>query len=210
MSWPLTQPKRDEVPEEEVSFYDQVIERALIRNPGARQDAGYYGRLLHSPEFAARLSSLGAMVRKRGDRSDSYSHADREFVDQVLAEVLGTNQVLRMHIPDAVSAGVRLEAIEALRAGDRSRLTERERNLADFIEAVVSGGMTADLWNRLDNDMGTRSLLELTIFTLFLQLTMRLQQAVGMSAPADSEIDQLIEDLKSGRVMPPDFRERIN
>ena len=36
------------------------------------------------------------------------------------------------------------------------------------------------------------------IFILFLGLTMRLQQAVGIADPSDEEMNQLIEALRSG------------
>ena len=42
-------------------------------------------------------------------------HADGEFAEQVLCATWKTNTGQNVHIPDAIGAGVRLEAIEALR-----------------------------------------------------------------------------------------------
>lgn len=56
-------------------------------------------------------------LHERGNYEGTYSHADREFVDQIMMHDLGTYAFRRLHTNDALSAGVRLEAIEAIRAG---------------------------------------------------------------------------------------------
>ena len=90
MPWPPRQPLRDAVPAEDVAAYDTVVERARHRGaPNPDTDAGYYGRLMLSPDLGNRLSELGSTVRRLGDRGDTYSHADREFVDQVLSVDFG-------------------------------------------------------------------------------------------------------------------------
>jgi hypothetical protein len=210
MTWPPRQPRRDEIEEDERASYEVVIERARrmgIGDPEA--DAGYYGRLMLSPAMGNQLSEMGRIVRSRGDRGDTYSHADREFVDQVLSVDFGTNVVQLMHLPDALATGVRLEAIEALQAGRTEDLSEDEAQLADFIRRVVAGRVDAGAWEAMEARMGERGVLEYTIFILFLQLTMRLMQAVGMPDPPSSEIEAMIDAFRSGARERPDFRERI-
>jgi hypothetical protein len=209
VTWPPKQPRREEIADEDLVHYDAVIDRRLLRNPDARTDAGYYGRLLNSPEMAAALSRFGSMARLRGERGDSYAHADREFVDQVLSVDLGTNAVQRTHIPDAVASGVRLEAIEALRTGHEEALTNDERMLAEFIRAVVNGRMTASVWEAVEARMGARGVIEYAIFTLFLHLTMRLNQAVGLTGPDDDAIEEMLRDLAAGNVDVDGFRARL-
>jgi hypothetical protein len=210
MTWPPRQPRAEQIEDDERASYDVAIERA--RRMGVADadiDAGYYGRLMLSPRMGNQLSEMGRIVRARGDRGDTYSHADREFVDQVLSADMGTNIVQAMHLPDALAVGVRLEAVEALRAGREEDLTEDEAQLADFIRRVVSGRVDEDGWNAMEARMGERGVLEYTIFILFLQLTMRLMQAVGMPDPPQPEIDALVAEFRTGARELPDFRARI-
>lgn len=211
MPWPPRQPTRDTVSPDDLQAYDTVVDRARRRGASnAETDAGYYGRLMLSPDLGNRLSEVGAAVRKLGDRTDTYSHADREFVDQVLSADFKTNIVQSMHINDAVSTGVRIEAIEALRAGREDLLTDDERQLADFIRRVAGGQVDAPSWDKMEARMGARGVLDYTIFILFLQLTMRLMSAVGMPSPSDDEIDTLITELKAGQRDVDDYRKRIS
>src|SRR4051794_4401925 len=46
----------------------------------------YMGAMLNSPLVMAHISELGAVLRAAGEHEDSYEHADREWVDMVLAE----------------------------------------------------------------------------------------------------------------------------
>ena len=120
------------------------------------------GVLLHSPPFAANRQDISSLVRVAGERDNSYSHADREFVDQVLAVELGTNVVQRLHVPDAIAVGVRIEAIDALRAGDDDALTDDERLLATYIRQVVGGTVDDETWDAMELRLGTRGLVEYT------------------------------------------------
>ena len=141
MPRPTRQPLRTEVAAEDLAAYDRVVERAadpdrqlfvLAQQASGtevpvEQDAGYYGRLLLAPEMAYHLSEIGRLARGVGDRGDSYSHAERELVDQVLSADMHTNVIQVHHIPDALAAGVRLEAIKALRSGQEAKLDEEPR-----------------------------------------------------------------------------------
>ena len=176
-------------------------------HPGAakpvEEDAGYYGRLLLSPGLAYHLAEIGRLVRSAADRLGSYSHAEREFVDQVLSRDLGTNVIQARHIRDAVASGVRHEAVAALHYGRESELTESEQGLAQFIRAVVNGDMTDAYWAETEQRQGERWMVEYSIFILYLQMTMRLQQLVGMPEPSDAEVRQLIVDAHdAGRPLP--------
>lgn len=211
MVWPLQQPPRDSIDPQDteaLAAYDWVVERA--KRMGYAKDGHYYGRLLSSPVLSQMLSKLGQTVRSLGDRGDSYTHADREFVDQVLAVDLNTNVVQKRHLPDALSTGVRLEAIEALRGKREEDLKAGETELADFIRRVINGEMNAAVWEKMEARMGKRGLVDYTIFILFLQLTMRLHQAVGMPELPETELQKMIAEFKSGARVVPDFRVGIN
>lgn len=228
MSRPPRQPRRDEIDPSEQAAFDAVIARASDPDRGGfiaaqqvgvadgpdrsarpvAEDAGYYGRLLLAPGLANHLSEMGRLVRRAGDRSDSYTHREREFVDQVLSADLETNVIQPHHIPDAVAAGVRIEAIEALHHGREEELDEEERELARFIRTVVGGRMTDAYWDAMEARKGERWMVEYSIFIVFLQMTMRLQQLIGMPDPSDAEIEQLISDLRNGTRPVPEFVNR--
>src|SRR3954453_23730877 len=111
----FSQPRRADVHEDELAAYDAVVERtaamvgATVPADGELYVGEYWGALLNSPPMAAALNELGRLVRAAGDRSDSFSHYDREFVDQVLWADWKTNVVQEFHLPDALAFGVRLE-----------------------------------------------------------------------------------------------------
>jgi hypothetical protein len=94
--------------------YDAVVKRRVGIGladdaEGDRPDMGtYWGALLNSPLMCAIAAQMGTFVRTAGERPDSYAHWERELVDQVLSADWGTNVVQRLHIPDAVAAGVRI------------------------------------------------------------------------------------------------------
>jgi hypothetical protein len=191
---------------EDRDAYDAVVERSAGKFGGLPP---YHAALLNSPPFAAALNHMGRLVRTAGERPGSFSHADRELVDQVLSADWHTNVVQALHIPDAVAVGVRLEAIEALRAGREAELTDDERLLAGYIRAVVSGTVTDDAYAAIERRLGPRGAVEYTIFIAFLSATIRLFQAFGMDDPSQEEIDQLIADLRSGARAVPDPRARF-
>lgn len=206
MPWPPHQPERDTVAEDELQAYDSTVARALSK--GAK-DAGYYGRLMGSPQLGFLLSEMGRHVRAAGNSGTSFTHAQREFVDQVLSADFKTNIVQASHINDALSTGVRMEAIEALRHGREDEMNPEERQLTDFIRRVANGQVDRASYEAIEAEIGERGALEYTIFILFLQLTMRLMSAVGMPNPSDETIDRIIADLKSGALPITDYRDRI-
>jgi hypothetical protein len=193
-------PMRSTVPGHEAVFDEEI---------GAPDIGEYWGALLHSPLMAEISIRMGRFVRTAGDRDDSYSHADREFVDQVLAVDWRTNVVQGHHVPDAVATGVRIEAIEALRSADESQLTEDERLLAAFIRAAVDGTVDGELFAAMQDRLGSRGTVEYLGFILWLQWIIRFMQAVGCHDLDDSEVDALVQGIKSGSIEVPNFRDRI-
>jgi hypothetical protein len=212
MPRPITTPARTAVPPDEVPVYDRIIAQfgGLAANAASEQDPGpFYGPLLNSPQWAANRAQLSTLIRTAGERGDSYSHFDREWADQVLAVHLRTNIVLRTHLPDAIAVGVRVEAIEALRAGRDSDLNEDELLLARFIRQVVDGELTDEVFSALEQRIGTRGVVEYIMFVTTLAATMRQIQAFGGSAPSDEDVEKVLDDFKRGIAEKPDWRKRI-
>jgi hypothetical protein len=204
-------PSRAELPAEELAAYDAALARAeRMRDdqPGAAIPP-YFAALLSSPPLAAGLMEMGRIVRTLGERDDSYSHEQREFVDQVLSALWRTNVVQRTHIPDALAVGVRIEAIDALRAGRDDDLTPEELFFATYIRDIANGTVTDASYGALVERLGERAALEYTVFVGFLMQTIRNFQALGMEDPSEQEIDALLEAFRSGRRALPDYRVRI-
>src|SRR5262249_17061242 len=182
MSRPPAQPKRADIDPVDLEPYEQVMAR-MRRMAGDRAPEGddmpvgeYFGALLNSPPLCSIVSQMGTFVRTAGNRSNTYTHADREFVDQVLSNDWDTNVVMGVHIPGAVGAGVRLEAVAGLHRGDESALNEDEQLLTRYIRQVVSGEVDDESFDAMQQRLGTRGVVEYTTFILWLQLTIRLMQ----------------------------------
>jgi hypothetical protein len=212
MSRTPAQPDREAVRPEERAAYDRVVARQTAYRYGTTagdRAQSYFGALLNSPLIADHMSELGVVYRTRGESEDSYAHADREWVDMVLAHELGWNMVLYLHMPDAVAVGVRPEAIAALREGRNDDLTDDERELASYIRHFVHGTVAPDAYRRLEARIGVRGAVELTAFVGHLLMTIRVMQAIGIPANTDAEVDELLQGILDGTVEIPDPRARV-
>jgi hypothetical protein len=213
MSRPPQKPNKSAFTEDaDVEAFEALISR-YRRDPSVSWEdvkiSEYFGALLNAPPFAAALGRLGTLVRTAGDREGTYSHLDREFVDQVLAPYLKTNVVMVTHVPDALAVGMPIESIDALQAGRDEDLSDDEQLLATYIRQVVDGEVTDESWASMEARLGTRGLVEYSIFITLLQLIMRLYQAFGLPDPTNEDVGALLEEFRSGRREPPDYRARI-
>src|SRR6202034_2210095 len=108
--------------------------------------------------------SAAYALRSVGNREGSYSHPDREWVDQVLSNELDCFKFIGGHTRDAIAVGVRPEAIQALWQGREEDLTDRERLFERYIRQVLTGTVDDDTWNAMREDLGDRGLLDFTLF----------------------------------------------
>jgi hypothetical protein len=214
----LRQPPRSAFEDpEDLEGYDAVIKRRMAIGMGDGADSAlgapdmgeYFGALLNSPRMCAIAARMGNFVRTAGERADSYKHWERELVDQVLSADWKTNVVQGLHIPDGVAAGVRLEAIEAIRYGHEEDLNEDERLLVRYIRQVISGTVDDATFAAMHERMGDRGVVDYTAFILWLQWIIRMMQMLDVHNPSDDEIDAIITGLREGTVEVPDFRERL-
>jgi hypothetical protein len=209
MARPPKQPQRADVTPEERTYWDRAIRRYTGDPvPDVHQLDPYFGGLLASPPVCALACEMGVFVRNAGNRPFTYTHAQREFVDQILCKDLKTDNVLYFHILDAVSAGVRIEAIKAIREDREEEVfNDEERLLAKFIRMVLSGTVDDETWAQMEELFGSeRGVVEYCNFVLWLHWIMRMMNALGTNPSAGQDIDQLIDDLASGRREPPDYR----
>jgi hypothetical protein len=216
-------PSPDAIRPEEQAAYDRVVARqnaydyktfaASMPHPVADWSSGeiqpYFRALLNSPLIADHISELGVVYRTRGELENSYRHADREWVDMVIAQDLDCPFVQYVHLFDAAAVGVRVEAVRALRAGRLEELTPAERQLTEYIRAVMAGTVTDEQYRGMEERMGTRGTLELTGFIGHLLMTIRIMQAVGGSDWPEAYVDELIDGLLDGSVQVPDSHARV-
>jgi hypothetical protein len=204
---------RELVAEDEREMFDRVVARqnALTwkGRPSDETAGPYFGPLMQSPPVSDLLSALGIFYRTRGETNNSYAHADREWVDIVLGTELGSNAVVISHIPDAIAVGVRPEAIRAIRTGQEYELTDAERQLAEFIRAVIHGGVTEELFAGIVERFGTRGAVEYATCVTWLLLTTRTLQALGFGDPTDEQVAELVQQAIDGTAEIPNPRERI-
>jgi alkylhydroperoxidase family enzyme len=169
----------------------------------------YFKTILNAPPFALNRAEFSTLIRTAGERGNTYSHRDREIVDQVLSVELKSNHVQKMHLGDAVSAGVRIEAIEAIRQGHDEDLTPEELLLVTYIRQVVHGTVSDDIFDELEQRLGLRGIIEFTILITGLIMTMRQMQAFACPQPSDAEVDAMIREFRTGERAVPDFTDRV-
>jgi hypothetical protein len=198
MPRPPAPPNREDIPIYELEALDNLVGRFRGVMP-----EGYFGVLANTPPLGWRLASAGRAMRQRGNYDGTYSHTQREFVDQIMMQDFATNAFRRLHTNDALSAGVRLEAIEAIRTGREDEvLTDDEKLLARFIRGVVSRTLDDDTWDALEAQIGERGTIEYAIFVAFLQLILTLYHAFGLPADSEEEVQGVIDRFKAGEELP--------
>ena len=162
---------------------------------------GYFGSLLHAPLLGERFSELGIFFRQAGVRG-SFDDRRREFVDMVLAPVMGCAPVFFEHLGPAVEAGVRPEAVRALLDNDRDALTDSERVEVDYIWLVAEGQVDDASFAVIEAELSASGAVEYTAFIAFLIMTIRLFQALGVPDPAPEVISGLLADYAAGGEWP--------
>jgi hypothetical protein len=198
MPRPPAPPTRDDFPVYELEELDNLLGRFR-----GEMREGYFGVLANTPPLGWRLASAGRAMRQRGNHDGSYSHRDREFVDQIMMHDLGTNAFRRLHTSDALSAGVRIEAIEAIRAGREDEvLDDDEKLLARFIRGVMYRNLDDQTWDAMEARLGKRGAIEYAIFIAFLQLILTLYSAFGLPPDSDEEVEDIITCFKTGEELP--------
>src|SRR5207248_7469254 len=109
-----------------------------------------------------------------------------------LATHFNVNHAMDIHIGDAIAAGLRIEAIEALRSRDDSALSDEERLLATYIRQVVDFEVTDETFRKVEQLLGTKGIVEYTCVVTFLTLGMMHMDAFGCPTPTDEEVDQTV------------------
>jgi 4-carboxymuconolactone decarboxylase len=124
------------------------------------QVAGPFAVMLHSPEIARRAAHLGAYIRFES----ALSGEQRELAILATARAMDCRYEWAAHVPLARKAGVRSEAITAIR--DRRApegLTAGEAEIVQFVTALLRAHRVDDgAFGPLRERFGTQALVELT------------------------------------------------
>src|SRR5690348_12869416 len=102
MTWAPRVRERSEIPDSELDYYDGIYARIDAPEHISGPGASHYAHLLAAPGMVYHLRSIGTLARSAGERGDSFTHAQREWVDQVLAVELESDILQVRHLPDAV------------------------------------------------------------------------------------------------------------
>jgi 4-carboxymuconolactone decarboxylase len=122
--------------------------------------AGPFGVLLHSPEIARRTADLGSYIRFES----ALGPADRELAVLTAARAMDCAYEWGAHVPEAVKAGVRREAIEAI--GERrapAGLTPDEAQIVAYVTQLLGRHRVDEpTFAALRARLGLEALVELT------------------------------------------------
>lgn len=203
MTRPVGAPERDALLPEELEAHDRVMAR-FVEDRGLAKPVPYFAALLNSPLIADHISELGVVYRSRGTRGDSYGSADRVWVDLVLGRQL-ENGTFYAFMPHAVAYGVRPQAIEALWREQEDALTAEERQLTEYVRAVVSHTVTDEAYAGIERRFGTRGAIEYTAFIGHLLMTLTLMKALGtINYPTtDEQIEERLRAALDGTLKEP-------
>ena len=149
---PLISKRDDVAPEHHAAFDASPSTRGRV--------AGPFAVLFHSPEVAKRAAHLGAYIRFES----SLAGAERELAILATARAMDCRYEWAAHVPLAEKAGVRLEAITAIRGRQApAGLTPAEAEIVAYATELlgdhrVGGGLFEGFRKRL----GARGMVELT------------------------------------------------
>ena len=203
---PPALPDRSSLPESERQAYDFMLTRIrgaeqarLATVAGEPYGAAYFRAIANTPVVGEALARLGQVAMELPGRDGTLSAADHEMIDAVLAFDSGYTFLLAGHGPLAVRAGVRVEALEALRDGRENDLTEDERQQVEFIRAVRDGRVTDEIWSRMVERLGTeRGAVEYAFFVCLVLLNHLFAAAMGVPGMTPRELDAMFESFRAG------------
>lgn len=150
---------RDQLPKEDQGIWDAIAKSRAVGPTGA-EVKGSHPIMLHSPQMALQHAMLGALLRFRTDIDDSI----RELVMLTVGRETRTQSIWSYHVEAARRAGVREEAIDALRSGsDPIGLTADEAVIVRYVKQTITEHKVDDeTFGTMLARFGVRRLVELT------------------------------------------------
>jgi hypothetical protein len=205
----------NQVREDERAEYEQVVAQVAKYSPGnsvaaARPWIDGEPYLLpawtgwsHAPKLFTTLWQLGRVVQANQGEPGGYKLVDHELLNIVLGTDSGYWSFHAGHTANSITAGVRIEAMEAIADGREEDLTDDERQQVEFIRAVRDLTMTDDIWNRMIERLGSlRGTIELAFFVCYLMFHQRMFWVFGAPGMDPDEWRTLIQSYKDGTADP--------
>jgi hypothetical protein len=208
-------PKRDLIAWEDRGDYEEVLAR--IKDLGNGKDlvdgepagVAVFKALAASPRDGACLSRYEVALRSREGKPNTFRAYEHELTAAVYDLDSGYYGFLALRTPFAIAAGVRVEALEALRDHKDDKLTTEEAEHVKFIRAVRDGKMTDAIWNSMKTRMGSeRGAVEYTYLVLVRNALHQFSWAVGAPEMSRKDFDKMLADFKSGTRKPPPLSSR--
>jgi 4-carboxymuconolactone decarboxylase len=167
--------EKSQIPEERHAEYDEIV--GVLGRVG-----GPFGILMHSPGLAEMVCKTGAHVRLKSE----LTMVERELVILSLCREKDAAYEWSGHVSTARNAGMREEAIEAMRGGaDVSGLEPDERDIITYTRQLLrTNKVDQDLFDALKDRHGVRWLVELTATIGQYSYISAINNAFGMEPPA--------------------------
>jgi 4-carboxymuconolactone decarboxylase len=149
------------VEREELDVASQQIYDRIRSDRSAATVGLQFRALLHSPQAASYLTSLGAELRFRSAIPDDL----KELAIIIVAREWNSDIEWTAHAALAAKAGVSAATIEAVRTGrDLGGLSKRERVIATFVfELMRDKALTDESFAAAQTLLGTRGVVDLTL-----------------------------------------------
>lgn len=169
--------RKDQIPAEQEHEYDEIA--SVLGRVG-----GPFGILMYSPGLAEMVCKTGAHVRLES----SLTMVERELVILTLCREKDAGYEWSSHVGTARKAGMREEAIEAMRSGaDVSKLEPDERDIITYTRQLLRNNRVDQaLFDALKARHDTRWLVEITATAGQYSYISCINNAFGMEPPADA------------------------
>jgi len=147
---------REDLDGEGQEIYDRIRRDRNSETVGLQ-----FRALLHNPQAAGFLTSMGAQLRFKS----ALPEALKEFAIIVVAREWNSDIEWTAHAALAAKAGVGAASIEAIRAGTSiDVLTEHERAILRFVHQLLRDKqLTDDAFSAAHALLGTRGVVDLTL-----------------------------------------------
>jgi 4-carboxymuconolactone decarboxylase len=163
--------EKDQIPEERHAEYDEIV--GVLGRVG-----GPFGILMYSPGLAEMVCKTGAHVRLKSE----LTMVERELA--LLSTLREKDAAFEWsgHVETARKAGMREEAIDAMRSGgDASQLEPDERDIINYTRQLLrTNRVDQELFDALKDRHGVRWLVELTATIGQYQYISAINNAFGM------------------------------
>ena len=151
--------KKEELAPADQSAWDRIAKGRGLVHPN-------YQQLLNSPELAARVCAVGDYIL----HESKIPRVDRELSVLTISRELNCQFEWSVHEPMSKAAGVRPEAVDAVRLRQYEKLTPRERIFADFSRAVLKDNVSDATWNALESILGRQATVDFVIHVGFVAM----------------------------------------